>query len=127
MLSVIRWINPHTGLSEGITLNMGQPPSFKITSKNSAYLLSSKLMLEINAALAKYGINAADSEILFMYKEWLDLSEFNSNLDKIAKIIDEELEAGIAKNKIDENNILKRLEVNLLNNYHSILMDKYGE
>ena len=83
VLSVIRWINPHTGLSEGITLNMGQPPSFKITSKNSAYLLSSKLMLEINAALAKYGINAADSEILFMYKEWLDLSEFNSNLDKI--------------------------------------------
>ena len=79
MLSVIRWIDPHTGLSEGITLNS----SFKITSKNSAYLLSSKLMLEINAALAKYGINAADSEILFMYKEWLDLSEFNSNLDKI--------------------------------------------
>ena len=76
VLSVVRWSNYDSGHSEGITLGN----SFKITRHNTGNLLTKKIRNEIIAGISRYGFDSRDSELVLMYKKWLDLSNFNCNL-----------------------------------------------
>lgn len=121
VLSVVRWSNYETGYTKGIT--MGK--SFKITRENSGKILVKKIINEIIGVLSRYGIESSESELVLMYREWLDLSNFNCNLSTVSKTIDEEFSKELNK-KCQNTKIKNRLEKILLNSYNSILMNKYG-
>jgi hypothetical protein len=100
--------------------------SFKITSKNTCNLLTKKIRTEIIAGISRYNFDTTDSELILMYRKWLDLSNFNCNLDTIAKTIDAEISKEINKKESNNTIINNRLEKSVLNSYNSILMNRYG-
>jgi hypothetical protein len=121
VLSVVRWSNYETGFTTGVT--MGK--SFKITRENSGKILVKKIRNEIIGVLSRYGIESSESELVLMYREWLDLSNFNCNLSTVSKTIDDEFSKELNK-KCKNTKIKNRLDKILLNSYNSILMNKYG-
>jgi len=62
-----------------------------------------------------------------MRKEWLNIDEFKVNLNNLSKIIEKDLSKGLGKEQRSEDIIQKRLNINILNNYNHLLMNKYGE
>lgn len=126
-LNVIRWVNPLTGLTQGITTGK----SIKITKNTSAKLLAKRIQFEVNNAILKYKLNAEDAELIIMYREWLKLDEFKGSLADITKAIDDGLskeEEGKKHNSTrvmdNEVKILKTIEEL---SYKNVLMDRYGE
>lgn len=122
VLSVIRWIN-YNGETQGIT--MGN--AFKLTNRNSIRLLAKKLKLDIGSALIRYSVESSECELVLMYREWLDISEFNSKLEDIADTIDKDLSKELNKKIIlNDNNIQKRID-NFISDYNHVFMDNYGQ
>lgn len=136
VLSTIRWVNTDTGQSQGITLGK----SLKLTCKNSSYLYPTKLQMGISSTmepflslkwvgLTRYGVDSPDSELVLMYREWLDIDEFDTNLDNLAAVIDAELakDKNINKGSLHAKTVKNVLENSVINNYKYSLMDNYGE
>jgi len=122
VLSVIRWIN-YNGETQGIT--MGN--AIKLTNRNSIRLLAKKLKLDIGSALIRYKVESSECELVLMYREWLDISEFNSKLEDIADAIDKDLSKELNKKIIfNDNNIQKRID-NFIYDYNHVFMDNYGK
>jgi len=62
-----------------------------------------------------------------MYREWLDISEFNSKLEDIADVIDKDLSKQLHKKIIlNDNSIQKRID-NFISDYKHVFMDNYGK
>ena len=123
MLAVIRWINIDTGYTEGISTG----ESLKLTTEISPYLLGQKLRNNVISGITRYGINENECELILMSKEWIKLEGFKGNLSEISKIINEELSKGLEQKNRMNDIIQRRLNINILNNYNHLLMDKYGE
>lgn len=75
----------------------------------------------------RYNIEENESEFVLMAKEWLDVSEFNSNMEEITKVIDSDLNR---KNKkfINSRDVKQEIlnKIPGLLNYNHLVMDRYG-
>jgi hypothetical protein len=123
VLFVLRWSVFDSGLTRGITI--GQ--SLELTNKNSPRIIAAKIRHLLEETFKLYELDSADCELLFMYRQWLDLSDFTTDLATIAQTIDKVIVKQIYKKESQDLTIQKRIESGEIGSYNSILMDNYGE
>jgi DNA polymerase type B, organellar and viral len=121
VLSVIRWQNEN-GDTQGLTMEK----SMKLTGKNSPRILASRLHLDLISAFTRYTLDDSECELVLMYREWLDINEFNKGIEDIAKVIDKDISKEINKTLATNKLINNRLSKISINKYNQVLMDKYG-
>lgn len=122
-LVVLRWVDGLSGELAGVTIG----DSLELTTNTSPKLLGSKIVIQIEEVLRKYGVEMEECEVIIMHRKWLDLSAFTTDIATISQTIDSTIIKELYKIETQDLGIQKRLDRWSIGRYNSIKMGEYGE
>jgi hypothetical protein len=104
-LSVIRFYNSDSGVTEGLSVGC----SIKVNNMVYSKLLSRRLIIDIKSTKFKYNLPDSSMELLITGRVWLSNDEFKVKKGKLPKVFNE-----VVKDELKESRIIHRSD--MLNN-----------